>query len=247
MAKRQIETGADVIDIGAESARTNRAAISVSEEIRRFSGFLERWEEMWRSAKPRDEEQIWPPVLSANTWRSAVIEEILKTGQIELINDMSALPDGENARLCAAAGVSLLIMHSVGEPKIPQLHRQWEDVMGSMERFFEEKIALAEAAGLSRDALVLDPGIDFAKQRDDNLTVFRELDRLGKLGRPILVPVSRKTVIGEVLDLPEPVSRDAGTVACLSSAMMRGASIFRVHNVAAAWESVKIMNRLLLG
>jgi len=245
LAKRQIETGADIIDIGAESARTNRTAIPVSEEIRRFAGFLERWEETWQSAKPRDEEQIWPPVLSANTWRSEVIAEILKLGKIELINDMSGLPDADNARLCAAAGASLLVMHSVGEPKIPQFHRQWDDVMGSMERFFEEKIALAGSAGLSRDALILDPGIDFAKQRDDNLTVFRELDRLQQFGRPVLVPVSRKTVIGEVLELSKPVERDAGTVACISASMIRNAQIFRVHNVPAAWESVKIMDRLL--
>ena len=135
----------------------------------------------------------------------------------------------------------MLIMHSVGEPKIPHFQQQWGDVMGAMERFFEEKLARAEAAGLSLEAVILDPGIDFAKQREDNLTVFRELERLHKFGRPVLVPVSRKTVIGEVLGLPDPTSRDAGTIACISAAMNRGAKIFRVHHVEAAWQAVKTL------
>lgn len=118
--------------------------------------------------------------------------------------------------------------------------------MESMEQFFEEKLQVADAAGLSRDALVLDPGIDFAKQRDDNLTVFRELGRLEKFGRPILVPVSRKTVIGEVLDLPEPASRDAGTIACISATMKKNSKIFRVHQVEAAWQAIKILDAVYL-
>jgi dihydropteroate synthase len=167
---------------------------------------------------------------------------VLAHGGIELINDMSGLPDSLNARLCADAGASLLIMHSVGEPKIPHLHQQWPDVMEALERFFEEKISLANNAGLCEEAVILDPGIDFAKQRNDNLTIFRELGRLQRFGRPVLVPVSRKTVIGQVLDLPQPVTRDAGTMACITACMTRGAHIFRAHNVAAAWEVVKVLH-----
>lgn len=241
-ARSQVAAGADVIDVGAESARTNRAAVPTEEEIRRFCGFLDRWEEVWSDIEPRDPSQIWPPVLSANTWRPEVVESILKSGNVELLNDMGALPDGRNARHCAAHGAALLIMHSVGEPKIPHFQQQWTDVMGAMERFFEEKIALATAAGLPGEAIVLDPGIDFAKQREDNLTIYRELERLRRFGRPLLVPVSRKTVIGEVLDLPDPTTRDAGTIACISAAMSRGAHIFRVHDVEAAWQAVKMLD-----
>jgi dihydropteroate synthase len=241
LARSQVEAGADVIDVGAESARTNRVAISVSEELRRFKGFLAGWDEVFHGAKPRDGLQIWPPILSVNTWRAEVVEGVLKMGNVELINDMSALADGQNAKLCAAHGTALLIMHSIGEPKIPHFQQQWPDVMASMERFFEEKLALARAVGLSAEAIILDPGIDFAKQRADNLTVFRELRRLQKFGRPVMVPVSRKTVIGEVLNLPNPTVRDAGTIACISSAMSRGAQIFRVHNVDAAWQTVQVL------
>lgn len=239
-ARRQAEEGADVIDVGAESARTNRAAVAVEEEVRRFREFLVRWPEVIGRAVPKDDAQVWPPVLSANTWRPEVVEAVLPWG-VELVNDMGGLPDDRNARLCAAAGASLLIMHSVGEPKVPHFHQQWEDVMGAMEDFFEEKIGLALAAGLPREALLLDPGIDFAKQRDDNLRVFRELGRLHHFGCPLMVPVSRKTVIGEVLGISDPRERDAGTVACIAAAVSRGAQMVRVHEVRAAWQAVKML------
>lgn len=245
LAQKAIHDGADIIDIGAESARTNRSAISVEEEIRRFIGFLELWDTIVAQASPRDTEQIWPPVLSANTWRPEVISAILESGKIDLINDMSALPDARNAQLCAEAGVSLLIMHSVGEPKVPHLTQQWEDLMEEMNRFFSEKIAMATAAGLPLESIVIDPGIDFAKQRDDNLRVYRHLDQLRKFERPVLVPVSRKTVIGETLNLPNPTDRDAGTVACISASLIRGAEMFRVHHVPATWQTVKTLHPLI--
>ena len=246
-ARAQITAGADVIDVGAESARTNRAAVSVAEELRRFRGFIGHWADVWRELTPRDGQQIWPPILSANTWRPGVVEGVLKMGNVELVNDMGALPDDRNARACADYGAALLIMHSVGEPKISHFQQQWGDVMAEMERFFYEKIQLATTAGLSEESIILDPGIDFAKQREDNLTVFRELGRLQRFGRPVLVPVSRKTVIGEVLNLPDPTSRDAGTVACISAAMGRGAQLFRVHHVEAAWQAVTVLERMEVG
>lgn len=239
-AVRQAEDGADVIDVGAESARTNREAIAVKEEILRFQGFLERWKDAVAKAQPRDDVQVWPPVLSANTWRPDVVEAVIKHGA-ELVNDMGGLPDDRNARACAEAGASLLIMHSVGLPKVPHVHQQWDDVMGEMERFFEERLCMADGAGLAREAIVLDPGIDFAKQRDDNLTVLRNLDRLTQFERPILAPVGRKTVIGEVLGLPEPTDRDAGTIACVAAVVRRGGHLLRVHDVRSTWQAVRVL------
>lgn len=244
IARQQIRDGADVIDVGAESARTNRLAISVEQEVSRLRSFLKGWRAMVAEARPKDAAQLWPPVLSINTWRPAVVAAVLEDPQVDLINDMGGLPDERNARLCAAAGVSLLVMHSVGEPKVPHLHQQWADVVGSMIGFFEEKLAVCEAAGLTRARIVIDPGIDFAKQRDDNLAVYRHLDRLQAFGCPVMVPVSRKTVIGEVLDLPDPLARDAGTVACIVAAVGRGAQLFRVHHVPAAWQTVKTLHAL---
>jgi dihydropteroate synthase len=218
--------GAEIIDIGAESARTNRGVISEEEEAAQLIRFIERWDET--------------ALLSINTWRPAVARAALAVGG-HLLNDIGALPTDENARICAATGAALLIMHSVGEPKIPHTHVAYDDVMASLDQFFVEKIAIAESGGVGRDSIVLDPGIDFAKQCTDNLRIYRELERLTKFERPILLPVSRKTVIGEVLSLKTPAERDAGTVACIVQGMLRGAAIFRVHNVRAAAQAVRMI------
>ncbi len=225
-ARGLIEDGAEIIDIGAESARTNRAPISEKAEAERLVPFIERWDSN--------------ALLSINTWRPAAARAALAAGG-HMLNDIGALPTDENARICAETGAALLIMHSAGAPKVAHTHAAYDDVMARLEEFFAEKIALAEQAGVPRDAIVLDPGIDFAKQRADNLRIYRELDRLAKFERPILLPVSRKTVIGEVLGIANPADRDAGTIACIVQGMLRGASIFRVHNVRAAAQTARMV------
>jgi dihydropteroate synthase len=233
-----IAEGADIIDIGAESARTNRAPLPVEQETAQLVRFIERWGEIrGQKSGARD------PLLSINTWRPAVARAALAAGG-DILNDIGGLPSVENAAICADTGAALVIMHTVGEPKVRHAHVTYEDVMRSVELFFEQKIALAERAGLSRERIILDPGIDFAKQRDDNLRIYRELDRLRSFGRPLLLPVSRKTVIGDVLGLP-PADRDAGTVACIVAGFLRGAQIFRVHNVRAAAQSLQMVAAIL--
>ena len=225
-ARQLVADGADIIDIGAESARTNRAAISEEEEAAQLVKFIERWEDR--------------ALLSINTWRPAVARAALAVGG-HMLNDIGALPTDANARICAETGAALLIMHSVGAPKVPHTHVGYDDILARLDEFFAEKIALAEAAGVARDAIVLDPGIDFAKQREDNLRIFRELGRLAHFRRPILLPVSRKTVIGEVLGIDNPADRDAGTIACIVQGMLQGAAIFRVHNVRASAQAVRMV------
>ena len=230
-AKQQLQDGADIIDIGAESARTNREAISVPEEIDRLLPFLEKWPEL--------SSRFHAPLLSINTWRSDVIAEVLPHGG-DLINDISGLPDAFNAKLCAEHNAGLLIMHSVGQPKVPHTHVKYDSIMDTLDHFFAQRLVLADSVGLPRENIVLDPGIDFAKQKDDNLTIYREMQRLHRFGRPILLPVSRKTVIGDVLGIPA-LERDAGTQACIAAGMQRGAQIFRVHHVKAAVQTVKML------
>ena len=229
-ARQMIADGADIIDAGGESAGTKRGAMSEQEEIDRLCPFIEKFLSLET-----------PPALSINTWRPAVARAALAVGG-DILNDIGALPTDENARICAAHGAALLIMHSVGEPKVKHTHIQYDDVMQALETFFGEKIAMAMAAGVPRDSIIVDPGLDFAKQRADNLRILLELSRLEKFGRPILLPVSRKTVIGEVLEIADPAARDAGTVACIVAGMLRGASIFRVHNVRAAAQALKTIS-----
>ncbi|MDB4538138.1 dihydropteroate synthase [Akkermansiaceae bacterium] len=239
-AREHCQNGADIIDIGAESARTNREAISIDEEVRRLNSFIEQWPAICELL-PKDNEQLSPPLLSVNTWRPEVVEQVLGP-EIDLLNDMSALPTARNAELCAQHQTVLLIMHSVGLPKVAHTHQKWDDLLGSMKGFFKEKTNIALRAGLSKEQLILDPGLDFAKQKEDNLLLLRELDQLIDLGYPLLLPISRKTVIGDVLGIENPQERDAGTLALLTHGMMKGAHIFRVHNVKECWQALKVLS-----
>jgi dihydropteroate synthase len=231
-ARKLVSEGADIIDVGGESARTNRREITEQQEIDRVAPFIVRFQECYEGLFPFDDAQLFPPLLSLNTWRSPVANTLLSLGG-DLLNDMSALSTDENARIAARHRTALLIMHSVGLPKQKHTDVQYADIMRTLERFFEDKLKLVEQVGLAREAVLIDPGIDFAKQRNDNLTILRELSRLSPFNRPVLLPVSRKTVISEVLGLPNPEDRDPGTIACVVAGIRAHAFIFRVHNVRA--------------
>jgi dihydropteroate synthase len=233
--------GADIIDVGAESARTNREAIGVAEEIGRLLPFIDGFQTLCAETGPRDEYQIWPPLLSINTWRPEIVEAVLKTGRVDIINDIGGLVDDTNARLCFEFNAALLIMHTVGEPKVPHTSQHYHDIWAAMEEFFDDRLARARAIGLSDNQIILDPGIDFAKQCADNLAIYRELERLNRYDLPVLLPISRKTVIGEVLGISSPAERDAGTIACLVRGLVARANIFRVHHVKAVADSVRVI------
>ena len=173
----------------------------------------------------------------------AVVRSVLPRGG-HILNDIGGLPADDNARICADTGAALLIMHTIGEPKVPHTHIGYDDIMARLDAFFSEKLVLAERAGVPADATILDPGLDFAKQRDDNLRILRETERLHRFGHPLLMPISRKTVIGDVLGLPA-AERDAGTIACLAAGMQRGVSIFRVHNVRAAAQAATVLHAVV--
>lgn len=240
-ARRLVNEGADIIDIGAESARTNRSAISEEEEIARLKPFVTLWAKANGETKPRDDDQVWPPLLSVNTWRPAVVNEMLPMG-VDILNDIGALKETDNAELCARHGAVLLMMHSIGLPKVPHFDQMYVDIWETLLAFFEERVEKAKKVGLDESQMILDPGIDFAKQRDDNLAIYAQLDRLtNRFSIPVLLPISRKAVIGDVLDLPDPMNRDAGTIASLASGLLRGASIFRVHHVEAAYQALRVL------
>ena len=238
MAEDHVAKGADIIDVGAESARTNRGPISIEEEIQRLRPFIESFHSVEWNGKTEK------PLLSINTWRPEVVKKILPLG-VDLLNDIGALHSNDNAKLCAEHGTALLIMHSIGLPKEPHLGEKYKDIVAEVNKFFEEKIRVSESVGLHRDRIVLDPGIDFAKDCQDNLLLLKHLNALKIHKRPLLVPVSRKTVIGDVLEIKEPQDRDAGTVACSVTSILRGASILRVHNVSATSKTIRTLEPLL--
>ena len=238
MALEKVDQGADIIDVGAESARTNRGPITINEEIDRLIPFIDAFHSFnWNEERKK-------PLLSINTWRPEVTKKIVPLG-IDILNDIGALNQSDNAEICAKHGSALLIMHSIGLPKEPHLGQKYENIIDEINIFFEKKIQFAESVGLKREQIILDPGIDFAKDCKDDLKILKDLNIFQKHGRPILVPVSRKTVIGEVLGIDDPNERDAGTVACSVSSILRGASILRVHNVIAASQTVRMIGNLM--
>lgn len=228
-ARRLIDEGADILDVGGESARTNRGPISEAEEIRRVVPVL------------RALASEFPKVpLSLNTWRPAVADAGLAAGA-SILNDMSGLADDANARLAAKHGAGLVIMHLRGEPKQSHTDATYGDVVAEVRDFFAEKIALAESAGVPKSHLLLDPGLDFAKQRDDNLRILQDLESLAGLGCPLLLADSRKTFIGEILDRP-PLERDWGTLAVSLWGVEHGARFLRVHNVAIHRDAMQLFH-----
>ena len=238
MALEKVDQGADIIDVGAESARTNRGPITINEEVDRLIPFIDAFHSFnWNEERKK-------PLLSVNTWRPEVAEKVLPLG-VDILNDIGALKQSDNAEICSRHGTALLIMHSIGLPKEPHLGQKYENIIDEINIFFEKKIQFAESVGLKREQIILDPGIDFAKDCKDNLKILKDLNIFQKHGRPILVPVSRKTVIREVLGIDDPNERDAGTVACSVSSILRGASILRVHNVIAASQTVRMISSLM--
>ena len=237
MALEKVDQGADIIDVGAESARTNRGPITINEEVDRLIPFIDAFHSFnWNEERKK-------PLLSVNTWRPEVAEKVLPLG-VDILNDIGALKQSDNAEICSRHGTALLIMHSIGLPKEPHLGQKYENIVDEIDLFFKEKIQFAESVGLKPEQIILDPGIDFAKDREDNLKILNNLHVFQSHRRPILVPVSRKTVIGEVLGIDDPNERDAGTVACSVSSILRGASILRVHNVIAAAQTVRMISSL---
>ncbi len=172
-----------------------------------------------------------------------MIREVLPMG-IELVNDMSGLPEITTARLCAEEKVALLVMHSVGAPKVDHSHVQWPDIMASMNEFFIEKLALCARAELPPEAIILDPGLGFAKSPKDDLTVLQNLSDLTTFERPLLLPIGRKGFIGETLGIAEPVQRDAATLACVAATAEHCSVIYRVHEVKGCYEVLKVLQAL---
>jgi dihydropteroate synthase len=223
-AVEQAETmaaqGADLIDVGGESSRPGSDPVSAEEEIRRVLPVIER------IAK-----RLNLPI-SIDTYKAEVARRALSSGA-RIINDISALRhDPEMAVLSAREGVPVILMHMQGTPKTMQIQPTYRSLMDDLAAFFVERMAAAEEAGISRDRLILDPGIGFGKTTEHNLSILRFLPRLSDLHRPILVGPSRKSFIGQVLDLPVE-DRLEGTAAAVTAAVLGGASIVRVHDVKA--------------
>jgi len=218
-ALQMVQDGADIVDIGGESTRPGSQPVPEEEELRRVLPVIEAVRE--RTDVP----------ISIDTTKSRVAERALQAGAC-MVNDISGLGfDPRMAEVVARHGALCCIMHIQSTPQTMQLNPQYEDVVRDISRYFEERLALAERAGIPRENIWLDPGIGFGKTVEHNLEILRRLREFTALGLPILIGTSRKSFIGKILgDLP-PEERLEGTAATVAIAIMNGANAVRVHDV----------------
>jgi dihydropteroate synthase len=213
--------GADVLDIGGESASTGRPPIGEQEEIARVAPLIERVTTELDA------------LVSVDTYKPAVASAAIAAGA-KIVNDVSGLRDPALAEVCAASGAALVLMHTRAAPRErlqdPDLYA---DIVVEVEDFLASRMRRAIDVGCHPEQIVLDPGPDFAKTPAQTILLLRELERLHVLGRPLLLAISRKDFIGALTRRP-PRERLAGTLAALAHGIERGAHIFRVHDVAAA-------------
>ncbi len=220
LAAELLAAGADILDVGGESASTNRAPVEAGEEIERVVPLIERLVGDLGA------------IVSVDTYKPAVARAALAAGA-SIVNDVSGLHDPGLAELCAEAGAALVLMHTCAAPKQrmqdPSLY---EDVVEEVLCFLSERISLALRAGVTQEQLIVDPGPDFSKTPAQTIDLLAHVSRLHELRCPILMAISRKDFIG-ALTGKAPSERLPGTLAALAHGVEGGAHIFRVHDVAA--------------
>ncbi|HYB23457.1 MAG TPA: dihydropteroate synthase [Solirubrobacteraceae bacterium] len=245
-ARALIDEGAEIIDVGGESTRPGAEPVSGEQELRRVLPVLEGIAALDWGGDDARTRAAPVPVISIDTSKAAVARAALAAGAA-LVNDVSALrADPDMVEVVAASGAQCCLMHMLGEPRTMQADPRYEDVVDEVKAFLEERLEFAVREGVAEERILLDPGIGFGKTGEHNLTLLRRLDELCALGRPLVVGTSRKSFLGRILAAsspkgdaagePQPVApvqRLAGTIASNVLALERGASVFRVHDVAA--------------
>ncbi|MCF2149443.1 dihydropteroate synthase [Desmonostoc muscorum LEGE 12446] len=218
-AQALVAAGADIIDVGGQSTRPGAKQITLQEELDRVLSVLQ-------VLRP----EISVPI-SVDTTRAAVARASVEAGA-DMINDISGGSfDSEMLPTIASLGVPIILMHIRGTPQTMQQMTDYQDLMAEIFSFLQKQIAAATAAGIDRDKVIIDPGIGFAKNYEQNLEIFQQLRSLRALNCPILVGASRKSFIGRILNQPDPKARVWGTAAACCAAIVNGADILRVHDV----------------
>ncbi|MEI6459480.1 MAG: dihydropteroate synthase [Pseudomonadota bacterium] len=225
-ARRLLAAGAAIIDVGGESTRPGAVRPSVAEEMDRVLPVIER------IAAELD------VVISVDTSRPEVVQASCAAGA-HLINDIRGLRAPATLAAAAAAGAAVCVMHMQGEPQTMQQAPYYADVVEEVEAYLRARIAECRAAGIAADAILIDPGFGFGKTQDHNLALFRHLGRFTRLGVPLLVGVSRKSMVGQLTGRPVG-ERLAGSVSLAALAAARGAAVLRAHDVAETVDAVRV-------
>ncbi|MGE4799609.1 dihydropteroate synthase [Yersinia hibernica] len=230
-AQLMLSAGATLIDIGGESTRPGAAEVSEQEELDRVVPVVEAL------AKRFD---VW---LSVDTSKAAIITESAAAGA-HLINDIRSLQEPGALDAAAKTGLPVCLMHMQGQPQSMQQSPHYDDLMADVNQFFAHHIERCVAAGIAKSKLLLDPGFGFGKNLAHNYQLLARLAELHHFELPVLVGMSRKSMVGQLLNVP-PQQRIIGSVACAVIAAMQGAQIVRVHDVKETVEAMRIVEATL--
>ena len=230
-ALRLVEEGADILDIGGESTRPGADAVEEGEELRRVLPVIRAVRSQTRT------------LISIDTMTAAVARAALDAGA-DIINDVTGLRgDPMMPRVAAGTDAGLVIMHMIGTPRTMQVQPQYGDVVAEVRAYFAERLQVLQNAGIDPRRVVLDPGFGFGKTLEHNTALMNALPELGL--RPLLVGVSRKTLIGQLLESGEVGERDWPTVALTAHARELGARVVRVHDVRPNVQSMRMAEAIL--
>ena len=228
---RMLEEGADILDVGGESTRPGADPLPADEELRRVIPVVEHLAE--RGA-----------IVSVDTYKAAVAREAIARGA-SIVNDVHTLrADRALAAVVAESGAAVVLMHNRGTSRDMYREAVYDDAARDVTRELGEAIDAAVAAGVSRDAIVVDPGIGFAKRIEHSYEVLARLEELQPLDRPILSGPSRKSFLNDALGERPPQRRDWGTAGAVAASVLFGAHIVRVHDVAAMVDVVRVADRV---
>ncbi len=226
-AEIQRVAGADFLDLGAESSRPGAPPVPAEVELTRLLPVLHAV-------------RGWGLPVSVDTIKPEVMRAVIDAG-VAMINDIAALQVPGALEVVAASDVGVCLMHMQGEPRTMQTDPHYEDVTQEVRDFLAARVAACEAAGIARERLLIDPGFGFGKTVAHNYTLLRELQRFGDIGVPVLAGLSRKSMLGAVTGRQNGAARVHGSVAAAVLAVERGASIVRVHDVAATRDALAVL------
>jgi len=225
--------GADILDVGGESTRPGADPVSAADEIERVLGVVEGL----AGAGPQ---------ISIDTSKASVAEAAVDAGAT-YVNDVTAFRgDPDLAAFVADRGLDCCLMHMLGDPRTMQVDPRYDDVVDDVKAFLAERVAYAVGQGVAEDRIMLDPGIGFGKTVDHNLELLRRIDEIVALGRPVVIGTSRKSFLGRITGR-EAGERVHGTAATNVLALARGATVFRVHDVAEARDALLVAAATLAG
>lgn len=222
-----VNAGATIIDVGGESTRPGADEVSVEEELERVIPVIDAIAQRF---------EVW---ISVDTSKADVIREAARVGA-HIINDVRSLSEPDALEAAVAAGLPVCLMHMQGEPRTMQQAPVYENILSEVDTYFAQQIARCEAAGMKKEQLILDPGFGFGKNLSHNYELLAHLSDFHHFGLPLLVGMSRKSMIGQLLNVG-PSQRLTGSLSCAVIAAMQGAQIIRAHDVKETAEAMRVV------